>query len=784
MSSPATRKHHLSGRSAATAALLLLPLLTTPGDAGAHSSSTGIAGRGMKVQTPAARADKRKLIFKSDKQVSLTVFAHDPTTEATAVMFRWTGQNGSGAGRTPLIELDPSKWRAAGSSGFKYSGGRDAAGGVRGVQLKSSAGQGSLKILGKGADLPVDIPSAQDSVWVHFKIENEWYCAEFGGTIQRNESGRFQAKGAPAPGLTCPEQICGNGIVEVGETCDDGNLIDGDACSNDCTTCNNTDYASTYEAIQSIIFDGYGCNSLVCHSDSTQSGGLDLTAANSYNDLVSVASLVNPSIDRVKPGDHEASVLWDKVHAGTAGTPTVYGGSPMAPGNALTQAHTDAIELWIRGGAPQTEVVTGTAELLATCLPPGDPLTIPVPDPPAATEGFQLQMPPWDLVSESEDEICRATYFDVCDLIPSSAKVSCTIGLPNNPRGECFMYHRQDLIQDPQSHHMIISMYLGEADTTDPGWGTWTYQYQDRSNPEQGQSCDPTDIDPATGTNPHCTGTAESSVACIGYGPSDGGARNGYPFGGSQQASYDYEYADGVYDIAPCEGIVIWNSHAFNQTDTDSTMSSYLNNYYAEPADQQYPVRRIFNTAKIFTQFVPPFETRDYCWHHVVPAGSNVFHLTSHTHQYGVQFRIYEPPTPACTDAEACTAEQIDQNQLIYVNTDYNDPVVLSYDPPIHYGPDTTNDERRYRFCSKYDNGSTATSPPVKLNSDPVGCNCAASQRACVAGPKKGQLCNGDHSFCDSSPGAGDGDCDACPVRGGVTTCDEMFILIGGYYED
>ena len=35
---------------------------------------------------------------------------------------------------------------------------------------------------------------------------------------------------------------------------------------------------------------------------------------------------------------------------------------------------------------------------------------------------------------------------------------------------------------------------------------------------------------------------------------------------------------------------------------------------------------------------------------------------------------------------------------------------------------------------------------------------------------------------CDSNPGAGDGFCDACPLVGGVTTEDEMFILLGNYF--
>ncbi len=49
-------------------------------------------------------------------------------------------------------------------------------------------------------------------------------------------------------------------------------------------------------------------------------------------------------------------------------------------------------------------------------------------------------------------------------------------------------------------------------------------------------------------------------------------------------------------------------------------------------------------------------------------------------------------------------------------------------------------------------------------------------------GPYKGVLCGGNDAFCDSTPGAGDGLCDACPVHGGVTTEDEMFVLLGSYF--
>lgn len=35
--------------------------------------------------------------------------------------------------------------------------------------------------------------------------------------------------------VACPAPVCGNGVKESGEQCDDGNTIDTDACRNDCT---------------------------------------------------------------------------------------------------------------------------------------------------------------------------------------------------------------------------------------------------------------------------------------------------------------------------------------------------------------------------------------------------------------------------------------------------------------------------------------------------------------------------------------------------------------------
>jgi hypothetical protein len=56
---------------------------------------------------------------------------------------------------------------------------------------------------------------------------------------------------------------------------------------------------------------------------------------------------------------------------------------------------------------------------------------------------------------------------------------------------------------------------------------------------------------------------------------------------------------------------------------------------------------------------------------------------------------------------------------------------------------------------------------------------------ACAEG-QVGATCDGaeDNVTCDTSPGAGDGNCDACRITGGVSTGNEMFILTGQYYLD
>ncbi len=805
-------------------ALLIGSLVLLMGAAAlAHETAFPIPGDTVEVSDTKLKFDVRNA-----PEISLR---HDPATEGFDLLVRGVGE---GAGHSGLISLDPTLWSpifkpdpamagAVGAGappttpvvralvGYRYKDHLGTRGGVRDVELRS----GELRIKGSGKPWGWKAGGPYDAVEVYITINDETFCArggggELGGTVVKNDARHFKALGALPP-EECPAQVCGNGQLEQGEECDDGNLNEVDGCTSQCRIgpCElDPGINSTFEAIQAVIFDSpvYGCTSGVCHGGGSQQGNLSLEEAVSYENLVGIDSF-GSTVKRVEPGEPELSYLFQLLSANTLGTEIPGGGTPMPTGGgrALTEDHLEGVKRWIRGGGPRDLVVEGTAELLGSCLPPANALKIPEPDPPFEGFGVQLRQTPWPLPAESEDEICMATYYDVSALVPEWAKVPCQPRMVNvnNPSGECFAYHKQVLLQDPQSHHSIIHTYTGEFPVDHRGWGEFTRKSDDPDLPPE--LCDPKDIDPATGQNPGCSGAVVSGIACIGYGPPDytfGGA-NAPTFSGSQEPFLEQEFAPGVYSILPAAGVIVWNSHAFNLTHDDSSMSQYLNLFFAGRGDQLFPARGIFDAGSIFVQNVPPFQTREYCRTYTAPVGAEIFDLGSHTHRHGDLFRIWAPPNTPCTPGPDCKPRP---DEPIYYSTEYSDPVQLSLDPPLQH-PDAGVESRTYLYCSLYDNGATRNSRgeerhPVKRQSTspepplvfgrPLGpggpCPDAPGNPGngvrCLNGPRRGFVCHGNDSECDSAPGAGDGICDACPVRGGVTTEDEMLIMLGTFFID
>jgi hypothetical protein len=219
------------------------------------------------------------------------------------------------------------------------------------------------------------------------------------------------------------------------------------------------------------------------------------------------------------------------------------------------------------------------------------------------------------------------------------------------------------------------------------------------------------------------------------------------------------------------KGILYWNSHAFNLTNTDTTLNARLNYYFSD--DQRFPVNGIFNASRIFAASAAPFTTETVCNDHLLPQGARLFGLSSHTHKHGQHFTVARPG-----------------GELIYESFIYNDPADITYDPPLEFdSPDPA--QRTLRYCSFFNNGVNPDgSPNTDLVTRASRVPASAAQTlgrcrpvACVAG-NIGAPCSGvgDDRVCDSAPGANDGLCDACNITGGESTENEMFILIGSFY--
>jgi hypothetical protein len=518
-------------------------------------------------------------------------------------------------------------------------------------------------------------------------------------------------------------------------------------------------YSSTFEGIQKVIFERQGCTQEACHGSARQ-GGLDLSPAVAY-DNVYEAPAVGSSLHLIEPGDEERSYLWLKLAASTRPGRYQIAGSPMPNGLApLSEDELELVRLWIYAGAPRTGNVAGTQELLSGCLPPPEPITIEPLEPPGEGAGFQLQMPEWDLVAGEEFEGCFATYYDVTAQVPGDFR---------DPSGGMFRFDGSEVRQDPQSHHLFLYYPLGNfsaggVDVTDPAFGSWTC----RGGGAAGQSCDPRDA--ASCGEGLCASELRESFGCIGYGPTSAG--NMVLIGGAGQPVSKTDYAPGVFAQLPMRGVIYWNSHAFNLTAKDGTMNAAINYYFAD--DQRYTVQGLADFSAIFRPNALPYTTETYCNDHVLPRGARLFSLSTHTHKRGKH-----------------TWVTLHDGTMIYENFSYSDPVQASWDPPLEF--DSADPaERTLRYCGTYNNGVAADGSPdpqtvTRLSrirqtaGSQVGGSCTPI--ACVSG-QVGAACRGedDGATCDSSPGAGDGSCDACRITGGESTENEMFNLFGLYY--
>jgi hypothetical protein len=547
------------------------------------------------------------------------------------------------------------------------------------------------------------------------------------------------------------------------------------------------DYASTYDAIQATVFEAEGCTASACHGEARM-GGLDLRADASLDALVHQPSTIDPSVRRVSPGDQDSSLLYLKLAAATEGSDLGSLGQPM-PINAdpLSADQLEAMRLWIRAGAPSDSIVAGTLELLG-CDGTFDPdpnkiQPLPVPDP---DEGVQFYAGGWALDAEAEDEVCFASYYDFTDQVPAEYQVDCD---QFGDGRKCFAFRRNELAQDGQSHHSIINVYTPESDPQGGDWGPWQCLGGDKA----GQSCEPGTAG-ACGPRSQCTTPAITAVGCIGYSahaPSDFGLGGGGATGslvalsGAQESSSIDLPPAGVYSVLPLRGFVSWNSHGFNLTKKDTSIEQWVNLTFAPESERIWERHQIFEADYIFAMTpVAPFAKREVCMTWMLPQHAQLLSLSSHMHARGELFRIWLPPNEPCVGTSNCLPPQTTAD---YESRLYDDPVYTYYDPPNDYSSAAEAD-RTFKACAVYDNGADNSLEVKRESTKPntpacdffrASCGCDAGDRVCLGGDNQGQACDGDDSVCGEG-----GLCDACPLLGGVTTDDEMFIPLGSYYVD
>jgi cysteine-rich repeat protein len=177
--------------------------------------------------------------------------------------------------------------------------------------------------------------------------------------------GRVRA-GRHASRFVAITSTCGDAVVDPGrgETCDDGNLADGDGCDSTCGACAQApDLTSSWDAIQTNVFDR-ACTT--CHG-AALTASLDLRAPGSFARIVDVEAPDTGGLLLIAPGDRNASFIWLKIAKATFGDGDDLPGAGMPIGLSLRPSVVEALGRWIDAGAPETGLVPGADALLDPC---------------------------------------------------------------------------------------------------------------------------------------------------------------------------------------------------------------------------------------------------------------------------------------------------------------------------------------------------------------------------------------------------------------------------------
>jgi hypothetical protein len=510
-------------------------------------------------------------------------------------------------------------------------------------------------------------------------------------------------------------------------------------------------FDSTWEALYDRTIKGYyPCANGACHGASDP---VDLRPAVAWENLIGQRS-TGSDLMLVDPGNAIGSFLWRKLSAKTYPGSVEINGSPMPPGKStLSPDHLDAWRSWINAGASKTATDLETEALLKACTIPSYDSELLLP--PDRESGVQFALPTWPLAAASEREVCFARYYDLTGTIPEEF-------LSND--GSLFRIGGYQISQDPQGHHLVLLNYSGPSDTDHAAFGEWSCV----GGEQEARSCDPKNLISCPGG--HCISQIVDGPGCIGFGPPGTATNPGTNAGLLTQIPFEERvFPAGVVSQFPVRGIQYINWHAFNLHNEEIRMNGAANLLFrSEESWRLIEIRS--GTA---TEPVPAYTTRVQCHEWEVPQGAHIFELSPHTHRFGRHVWV-----------------ETSDGRRVLESRSYSDPTRVIFDPPLVLdNPDPRN--RTLTICALYNNGVDAAGNPdpttVKRYSrqTPNALVGRCEPTHCWSG-RIGAECGGPrgHEDCNSAPGVNDGLCDACTLSGGVSTEDEMLLLLGAYWID
>lgn len=357
------------------------------------------------------------------------------------------------------------------------------------------------------------------------------------------------------------------------------------ACKKESADGGDNPTEASFEVIQTQVLNK-SCALSGCHASTSDATfaqhGLVLAPGQAYDNLVGKpsknATAAGMNMPRVKPFDPDNSLLYHKIACQAGHHSANFGNRMPMGGGVLTAGQVEFIRQWIAAGAEKTsaKVPLSVLDDKTACQPAVVPLAAP-----AANEGFQLRIEPFDIPKQFERELFVRQ---------------------NSPNATVYI-NRLVMRGGTNSHHFLV--YTFRNNTGLPAVG----QVRDIRNPD-------------------------GSINLLTLSQ----MQNHVFFGGTQESEKELILPAGVaLKLAPNTPLDL-NTHYFNKTDLALKGANYVNFYTVPAASVQHEARTIDFGNQDINVAAGQRKTISKTWNFSTVA--RIVLLTSHTHKMGEKFVI------------------------------------------------------------------------------------------------------------------------------------------------